>query len=131
MIRILFVDDDPNVLSGLQRMLRPLRQTWSMRFVDGASAALDALACEPYDVIVSDMRMPGMSGAQLLAEVGQRHPHIGRIILSGQSDQEHLQQLAGIPHEYLAKPCDGDQIRDAVTRASLHRSIPNGIGEIS
>jgi CheY-like chemotaxis protein len=61
--RVLFVDDEPNILEGLRRMLRPLRQEWDMEFVNGGAEALEVLARAPVDVLVSDMRMPGMDGA--------------------------------------------------------------------
>ena len=116
MIRVLFVDDEAHILSGLQRMLRPLRHEWAMAFAEGGTAALDVLAQAEFDVIVSDMRMPGMSGAQLLAEVQRRYPRTARVVLSGQSDEEHLQQLASIPHEYLPKPCDTEKLKETVRR---------------
>ena len=117
MIRVLFVDDEAFILSGLQRMLRPLRHEWAMTFALGGLEALNALAQSEVDVIVTDMRMPGMSGAQLLAEVRAQYPHVARIVLSGQSDREHLQHLADIPHEYLSKPCDTEALKEAVRRA--------------
>ncbi|HEX6630253.1 MAG TPA: response regulator, partial [Gemmatimonadaceae bacterium] len=58
MKRILFVDDEARILGGLQRMLRPLRDRWDMVFAPGGPAALQELAHGPFDVVVSDMRMP-------------------------------------------------------------------------
>ena len=81
--RILFVDDEPMVLQGLQRMLRHMRTDWDMAFVESGSKALDLMAQTPCDVVVSDMRMPGMNGAELLNEVMKRHPKTVRLILSG------------------------------------------------
>ncbi len=69
MKRIVFVDDEPRVLEGLQRMLRGERHRWQMSFAVGGPAALETLATEPFDVIVTDMRMPIMDGAMLLKEV--------------------------------------------------------------
>ena len=66
MMRVIFVDDEPNILSGLRRLLRPLRDEWDMIFVETGQQALDSLAEAPCDIIVSDMKMPGMDGAQLL-----------------------------------------------------------------
>ena len=65
-IRVIFVDDEPRVLEGLKRMLRPKRNEWNMKFVGSAQAALESLKDEPCEVVVTDMRMPGMSGAELL-----------------------------------------------------------------
>ena len=123
MTRVLFVDDEPHILSGLQRMLRPLRHEWAMTFAASGPAALEALAQAEaggvgFDVIVTDMRMPGMSGAQLLNETRDRYPQITCIVLSGQSDREHLRQLADTPHEYLSKPCGAEALRETVRRAA-------------
>lgn len=74
MIKILFVDDEPRVLDGLRRMLHARRHEWDMTFVTSGEEALKVLASAPYDVIVSDMRMPGMDGSQLLDEVRRRYP---------------------------------------------------------
>ncbi len=64
--KILFVDDEPNILSGLKRMLRPLYKEWTTAFADGAVAGLVVLDQDRYDAVLSDMRMPGMSGAVFL-----------------------------------------------------------------
>ena len=69
--RILFVDDEPMILAGLQRMLRNMRSEWDMAFADSGEQALEMLARSPYDVVVSDMRMPGMSGAARPPRVGE------------------------------------------------------------
>jgi DNA-binding NtrC family response regulator len=101
---ILFVDDEPNVLQGLQRMLRHMRADWDMRFVDSGHAALDAMENERFDAVVTDMRMPGMDGAELLAEVRRRDSGVVRVILSGYSDAESVMRTVGPAHQFLAKP---------------------------
>ena len=104
--RILFVDDEPMVLKGLQRTLRKMRQDWDMTFVSSGCEALDVLGKKPMDVIVSDLRMPEMDGGRLLAEVKKQHPHLVRIILSGQLDQEMTLRSVQLAHQSLSKPCD-------------------------
>jgi len=121
--RILFVDDEPNVLQGLQRMLRPLRDEWEMTFVSSGAEALQRLAQAPFDVIVSDMRMPNMDGAQLLTEVMQRHPEVIRIVLSGQANQEVVMKAVGPTHQYLAKPCDPESLKALVSQTSALRGL--------
>lgn len=121
--RILFVDDEPNVLQGLQRMLRPMRSEWEMEFAGGGEEALQKMEQAPFDVIVSDMRMPGMNGAQLLKEVARRYPDTVRIVLSGHSDREYILQLVTTTHQYLAKPCDAQTIKDTVNRACALRDL--------
>src|SRR2546426_770343 len=91
--RILFVDDEVNVLQGLRRMLNPMRHEWEMVFVASGQEALALLAQAPCDVIVSDMRMPGMDGTQLLTQVMERFPLTVRIILSGYADSSMTAKL--------------------------------------
>lgn len=116
--RILFVDDEDNVLQGLRRMLRPLRGEWDMDFVASAALALERMAEQPFDVVVSDMRMPGMSGAELLGEVMARHPGTVRLILSGQAEQDLIMKCVGATHQYLAKPCEPDTLKATIARAT-------------
>ncbi len=114
---IMFVDDDTNVLEGLQRMLRCMRKQWTMEFVGSGSDALTLLAQRHFDVLVSDIRMPGMGGAQLLNEVQLRAPGVVRIALSGYSDRETTMSSLGATHQYLSKPCDAETLKAAVCRA--------------
>lgn len=86
-LRILFVDDDPNVLSGLRRMLHSERDHWDTRFAIGAEEALALLDDCDFDVVISDMKMPGMDGADLLMRVRERNPSTVRIVLSGQTER--------------------------------------------
>lgn len=121
--RILFVDDEPKVLRGLQRTLYDLANEWEMAFAGNGREALALLAKEPFDVVVSDMRMPEMNGAQLLREVMNKQPQTVRIVLSGHSDTESILQSIGVTHQYLAKPCDVNQLRDVVGRACTMREL--------
>lgn len=117
MKRILFVDDEPCVLDGLRRMLRAWRHEWHAAFARSAAEALQMLKTDPFDVIVSDMRMPGVDGAQLLDEVMHRYPSMVRIILSGQAERESVLRCVGPTHQYLSKPCDAAQLRETIERA--------------
>jgi len=122
-LRVLFVDDDPNILSGLRRTLRAERGNWEMEFVERAEQALERLAAESFDVVVSDMRMPGMDGAQLLANVRDLYPECTRIILSGHSDQEMILRSVGVAHQFLAKPCDPEELKEAIRRTEHVRRM--------
>ncbi len=121
---ILFVDDEDRVLAGLRRLLRPMRHEWDMHFSLSGSEALEYLAANPVDVVVSDVRMPGMDGIQLLDEVRSRYPDLIRIILSGHSDQVATLRATGVAHQYLAKPCDPTVLQSAIDRsAALRRDL--------
>src|SRR5271156_1095024 len=84
---LLLVDDEPMVLRGLQRSLRSMQDEWTMQFAESGVEALEAMAQRPCDVIVTDMRMPGMNGAQLLNEVRRRSPHTVRCQNAQRYDQ--------------------------------------------
>jgi HD-like signal output (HDOD) protein len=108
--RVLFVDDEPRILDGLRRSLRAKRHEWDMLFVTGGAEALDVLADTPHDVVVSDMRMPGMDGAELLTHVSRRHPAVARVVLSGHTEPEAAIKVAVAGHRFLNKPSDPDSV---------------------
>jgi HD-like signal output (HDOD) protein len=84
------------------------------------------LAAEPFDVIVTDMRMPVMDGAQLLERVQKRFPGVIRIILSGQFEMDAALRAAPVAHQFLSKPCDPDRLRGAIDRAcSCTKMLPD------
>lgn len=128
---VLFVDDEPNILSGLRRMLRPQRAHWDMRFAEGGQAAIDLMATEPVDAVVSDMRMPDVDGAALLEHVGAVSPGVIRIILSGEADRALTMRTVGQSHRFFSKPCDAATIVQALDaplaqRARLAAAMGNG-----
>jgi HD-like signal output (HDOD) protein len=104
-------------------MLRLMRHEWNMEFACGGAEALAILGIHHFDVVVSDMRMPGMSGAQLLTEIRHRHPHIVRIILSGYADEELTLKSLGPAHQFLSKPCRAEAIKSTVSRACALRDL--------
>ncbi|HWD91291.1 MAG TPA: response regulator [Verrucomicrobiae bacterium] len=124
--RILFVDDEEMVLRGLGRLLRPMSHEWEMQFVTSGAKALEKMAEVPFDIVVSDMRMPGMNGAELLNEVMKRYPRTVRLILSGFADRELILKCVGSTHQYLSKPCDERELKMAMLRATrLEESLEN------
>ncbi|BCO07774.1 two-component system response regulator [Desulfolithobacter dissulfuricans] len=124
--RILFVDDEPNILSGLRRMLRPMRHQWVLAFADSGREALKVMAEEPFDVVVSDMRMPGMDGAELLTLIQETYPHAIRIMLTGHADEKAILRTVGVVHQFLSKPCSPEQLKAVLDRATaLHDLITN------
>jgi HD-like signal output (HDOD) protein len=123
MKHILFVDDERRILDGLQRMLRHCRKKWEMTFANSGAEALAILAANAYDVIVTDMRMPGMDGAQLLEKVRELYPGIIRIVLSGHTDREAAVRAVPVAHQFLSKPCDPDKLQAAIDPSHEYDSI--------
>jgi HD-like signal output (HDOD) protein len=123
MRRLLFVDDETLVLDGLRDLLRSRRREWHMVFADGAAAALRELAAQPFDVVITDMRMPQMDGAELLTRVQQEWPATVRIILSGHTEQAAAARAIGVAHQFLAKPCDASQLSATIERTLAVREL--------
>lgn len=120
-VRIVFVDDESHVLSGLRRSMMEMDGQWNMSFHPSGRDALAALESQPADVLVTDMRMPDMDGAQLLDVVRRRSPQTIRIILSGFAEPGSVLRTVGPAHIYLAKPCDPRVLRDAIQRPLVLR----------
>lgn len=114
--RILFVDDEPMILEGIKRSTRSQREMWEMDFVTSGKEALGSFSHSPYDVIVTDMRMPEMSGAELLNIVYELYPNTFRIILSGHADNELIMQCVNCTHQFLSKPCPMDVLIGSITK---------------
>jgi HD-like signal output (HDOD) protein len=126
MKRILFVDDEQSVLDGLQNILRKRRKEWQMVFALGGNAALAEMERGAFDVIVSDMRMPGMDGAALLTLVRDRFPGTARIVLSGHSEREATVRALPVVHQFLHKPCDSEVLKSVIERTfHLQRMLQN------
>ena len=120
--RILFVDDEPSMLRVLKMALRSMTGVWDMEFVNSGEEALAHVERQAFDVVVTDMRMPGMNGAQLLNQVLRRHPHTIRIILSGYSDLSEVVDCVGLTHQFLEKPCSLEDLKNCLKRVTQVKS---------
>lgn len=116
--RLLFVDDEPQVLQVLERLLEPLRSAWEMSFVSKGETALSLLQALRYEVIVTDLRMPGMNGAELLKEVRRQSPQTVRLVLSSPVEQPLALECVGLAHQYLSKPANAEYLRKTITRVT-------------
>jgi len=120
MKNILFVDDEAELLNSLRARLRKHRSDWNMTF-DSGEKALQELQKQPIDLIVSDVRMPGMDGGELLTVVKQRWPETIRIVLSGYSEQAQVLRLTMLAQQYISKPCNAQQLENIIERCfQLH-----------
>jgi len=122
-MRVLFVDDERPVLDGLRVRLRAMRDKWDTSFAGSGPTALDMMNEHAFDVIVSDMRMPEMDGAQLLRTVSERWPQTVRIVLSGYSEFDQTMRLVPVAHRYLSKPCDLAALENIVERCVALRKV--------
>ena len=115
---ILFVDDEPLLLSAISRGLRKDRERWHMVFVEDARAALKAMETETFNAVVTDFRMPGMDGVTFLQHVRRDHRSTARIMLSGNVEPSIDAMARTFAHELLSKPCS-----IAALRACLERQL--------
>jgi CheY-like chemotaxis protein len=114
---LLLVDDEPGILASLRRMFRP--EGYRILLANSAAEGLDLLALEDVQVVISDQRMPGMTGSEFLTRVKDMHPDCLRIILSGQADMASVLEAIndGAVYKFLTKPWDDDQLRARVRDA--------------
>lgn len=122
-IRVIFVDDEPNVLAAIRRMIRSKRDAWDMAFVESGREALALFAERSFDVIVSDIRMPGMDGGALLNKIKDKYPGVIRIALSGQVDLNEVIRSVRAVHQYVSKPCDAENLIEKIEGAFNSRDI--------
>lgn len=120
---ILCVDDEPSILSALKRLFRP--HGFTVLTAGSGQEALELLAQEPVDVVISDMRMPQMDGAQFLEQVFQRWPETKRILLTGYADANATIAAVNLGHiwRYVAKPWNDAELVAAVQQALAHRRL--------
>jgi HD-like signal output (HDOD) protein len=123
------VDDETRILDGIRRMMYADRKSWEMTFAQGGEAAIKAFEDGSFDVVVSDMRMPGMDGAALLRRIRDLSPSTVRIILSGFTEAEAAIRAVPVAHRFLAKPCDAPSLRAALECSCALQDILNS-GEI-
>jgi putative nucleotidyltransferase with HDIG domain len=121
--RLLFVDDDTNVLEGLRRVLRNQQNDWDMHFARSGAEALRIMETMPMDIIIADISMPDMNGIQLLEQVMDRYPNIIRMIFSGYSESDLIMSSVAVTHQYLSKPCNTDILKSIITQAAESRTF--------
>ena len=108
---ILFIDDDPNVLTALERMLRPLVKDWNFIFTDSAIKGLAILEEKSIHVVASDICMPLMDGFELQSVIKKKYPNIVRVLMTGQSDFGYAHNPQALSHYFLWKPIQAEGMK--------------------
>ncbi len=123
MYTVLFVDDEPLVTQALKRALH--KEPYRVLSAQSAAAALDILAAQPVDVVISDEMMPGMLGSEFLALVCREYPDTVRIILTGHANlQSALRAInEGQVYRFLTKPCGELELSVTLRQALQHREL--------
>jgi len=116
--KILFVDDEPSMIRVLRMGMRSMAGEWDTFFAEGGEQGLALINEQTFDVIVTDMRMSGVNGAQLLNHVLRLHPQTVRIILSGYSDLRDVVNCVGLTHQFLTKPCSLEELKNCLKRVT-------------
>jgi DNA-binding NtrC family response regulator len=126
--RVLIVDDDQALLQGLPQALRLRMEGVRVDTADSGTVALDRIAALDYDVIVTDLKMPGMDGLDLLAEIRTRRPDTPTLMITGHGEHDLVvHALRGGAYDFIQKPIDRDyfvaSLRRALDRRALSRRV--------
>ena len=116
--RILLVDDDPGVIRGLWRLLRQLRPDFAVNTASSAAQAIAALSMHSYDVVLTDLQMPGGSGHSVLRVLKESYPETARIVQSSQLESGDTSELGQLAHVVLAKPATESALLAALKLAA-------------
>ena len=120
---LLFVDDEASILSALKRLFR--RDGYHILTAGGGAEGLELLAANRVDLVISDQRMPQMTGVEFLREVRKRHPETVRIVLSGYTELNSITEAIneGAIYKFLTKPWEDEQLRANVQEALQHKDL--------
>jgi HD-like signal output (HDOD) protein/ActR/RegA family two-component response regulator len=121
--RLLFVDDEPRVLQGFKAGLYARRKDWDMHFAEGGAKAIALMQESHFDVLVTDLRMPGEGGATLVARARTDSPSTIRVVLSGYSDVGQSHGLVSLAHRYLSKPCEPKHLEECIDRCLATQAL--------
>jgi DNA-binding NtrC family response regulator len=127
--KIIVVDDEPNNLRVLERLFR---HDYEVITAESGEEALRLLSEHDAALIITDQRMPNMTGVELLKRTADIRPHMVRIILTGYTDIETLVEAinSGLVYKYVTKPWDNEELRLTVNRALEHFETNKGRHEL-
>ena len=134
-MKILLVDDEPQALQDVSETIENEVQEWKVEMATSGCQALNMLDSGKFDVLVSDLQAPGMDGDQWLESVGEQHPSLLRVVLTGQADRETVLQAIRPMHQFLSKPCEPSKLIEKIRRAEIFQEtitsteVLNAIGQ--
>lgn len=105
-LRLLLVDDDPQILTGLTRRIAGLREDWVVLACPSVDDALENMRCDPPDALVTDLKMPGQHGVNLLERARAMSSACFRVVLSGCAEKDLIMHSLDLSHRFFPKPCD-------------------------
>lgn len=123
-MRILLVDDDPLLVRALLRSIRLQRPEWRLTPVHSGEGAILEMAQAPFDLILTDMQMPGLDGTGVLTWARELQPEAIRVILSGHAPQRRILESEGDYHRFLTKPVDPTRLVDIIESFSRRHPDP-------
>jgi signal transduction histidine kinase len=127
--QVLIVDDDPALLEALPETLRLRMEGLTVETSDSARDALERIAATDYDALVVDIKMPGMDGLELLAEIKQRKPETPTLLITGHGDHDlAVQALRAGAYDYVTKPIDREYFVTSLNRAMACHRLSRDVG---
>jgi len=125
-LRILFVDDDKYDLDSMRSMFEYMAADWDMLFSGSGEEALSLVKDGTIDVVIADMKMPDMDGAELLEKIKEIEPSVLRVVISGYSDKEMLMRATKSAHQFLPKPVNPQVLKKIIDKVySLQGILKN------
>jgi adenylate cyclase len=114
--RLLIVDDEPDMLDFLERVFRG---DYAVSRASSAEEALAELERDTFALVITDQKMPQITGVELLERIGERQPQLVKVLLSGFTEVPEIQRAVerGGIHNYVVKPVDSEKLRAAVKEA--------------
>jgi HD-like signal output (HDOD) protein/DNA-binding NarL/FixJ family response regulator len=122
----MFVDDDPMLLASTRRQLMMQLPDCELVFFSTAAAAIEDITITPPQIVFSDVRMPGMDGAEFLSRVAVTNPETIRFAWTGQSEAQQLERVFKVAHQVIGKPAPSEKLVELITTLTCYRSKLQG-----
>lgn len=135
-MRVLFCDDEPRILEGIENLLFDAPEDWEFEFAVGGACAIRHLGESSFDVLVTDMCMPNVDGLAVLAAAQDLAPGTVRVVLSGHTTEDAAAAAMARVHEFLSKPCKPKELMrmlsrcDELRRTATEQALAKAVGTV-